>query len=401
MPPLSYFEPKVGRAYAYDPRSGGIFELMPDEYEILVRKEPPGAYRHLLDEMRSYSGPHRSVSDFIGHLTSIGILHDRLTYPINIILELTTACNLRCTHCYVSAGEPLPHELSTEEWVRLVQSAGDFAVQITLTGGEPLVHPGFLDILAEAKKHNLAIRILTNGTLLSERISELSGLLDPRLDSFQVSLDGPRDVHDSIRGEGSFDRAIEGIRAALERGYPVDIAVTVIPENRDSIRELYRSFSGLPVRSFRVAWGVALGRLQRSVPFSSFLDLVEALRHEQGDVGVPVAYGSNEELPVDPSSVYTCPAGVSQMFVSSTGDVYPCPIFRFPGYVFGNVRSEDLLSIWNKDDWKKLKRNLSGTPCDSCPLFPSCRGGCPARAYLVHGDLNVPAPDCRWLDGGR
>ncbi len=400
MPPLLYFEPRVGRAFAYCPASGGVFELMPDEYEVLLRKDPPGAYRHLLDQMRAYSGPKRSVSDFIGHLTSIGILHDRLSFPVNLILELTTACNLRCAHCYVPAGEPRQNELGTEEWVSLIRSAASYAVRVVLTGGEPLIHPGLLDILAEAKKHRMAVRILTNGTLLAERIEELSDLLDPRIDSFQVSIDGTKEVHDAIRGEGTFDKAMAGMRAAMERGYAVDVAYTVIPENRDAALSLYRSLKGIPVRSFRVAWGVSVGRLEHSVSFSSFLDLVEALKHESESVGIPVAYESRSELPVTPDSVYTCPAGVSQVFISSTGDVYPCPLFRFPEFHMGNVRSSDLLSIWREGEWHRLRRNLSGTPCASCPLFLSCRGGCPARAYLVSGTVDAPAPDCRWLNGG-
>ncbi|HID09512.1 TPA: radical SAM protein, partial [Candidatus Micrarchaeota archaeon] len=361
--------------------------------------DPPGRYRYLLDGMRSYSGPRYSVSDFFNHLTSIGILHGRLSFPVNLIFELTTACNLRCTHCYVSAGEPLPNELETDEWVELIRSAAPHALRLVLTGGEPLVHPGLLDVLAEAKKHRLAVRILTNGTLLADRLPELSGLLDPRVDSFQVSLDGTEEVHDSIRGDGTFRKAMEGIRAAISRGYPVDVAFTVTPGNRSSALPLYRSLKGLGVRSFRVSWGVPVGRLSHPVTFQSFLDLVEALRHASGSVGIPVSYEPRSDLPVVPPSVYTCPAGVSQVFVASSGDVYPCPLFRFPEFNMGNVRSEDLLSIWEKPGWERLRRDLSGTKCASCPLFRSCRGGCPARAYLVSGTLNAPAPDCRWEDG--
>ncbi len=398
--PLLYFEPKTGQAFAYCPRSGGIFELDPSEYEVLLRGEPPVEYRAILRSMQSYSGHRKTVEAFFSHLTAIGILHDRLTYPVNLVAELTTACNLRCTHCYVSAGEPLPHELSTEDWVSLVSEFGRYGIRLVLTGGEPLVHPGLLDILAEAKRQRLAVRILTNGTLLRDRISELSGLLDPRTDSFQVSLDGIREVHGSIRGEGSFDRAVDGIRSAVSAGFPVDVAFTVVSDNRNSAISLYRQLGGLGVRSFRVSWGVSIGRLGHSVSFASFLDLLEALKHESAEVGIPVAYESFSELPVLPDAVYTCPAGVSQLFVSSTGDVYPCPLFRFPKFRMGNVREEKLLDIWRKPEWRKLRRDLSGTKCASCPLFRSCRGGCPARAYMTFGTVNAPAPDCRWLDGG-
>ncbi|WP_456421090.1 radical SAM protein, partial [Thermococcus sp.] len=295
MKPLLFFDPKVG-AFAYCPESGGIFQLEPDEYEAVKVGTEKGL--KLIEEMRSEKMGH-SISDFIGHLASLGILNDRLSHPVDVELEITRACNLRCTHCIVSAGEPLPDELPTERWVSLVEEIGDYAVRVTLTGGEPLVHPGFLDILLAAKKAGLAVRILTNGTLVPDFIDDLQGLLNPSTDEVQVSLDGTRDVNDSIRGAGSFDRAVRGIEALVGAGIPVSVAFTVLPQNRSSAIDLYRFVARLGVSSFRAGWGLPLGRQGSGVSYRSYLDLVAALREESRRYGVPVSGGDlGAELPV-------------------------------------------------------------------------------------------------------
>ncbi len=400
MPPVLFFEPKVGRGFAFCPRSGGIFELMPDEYEVLVRKEPGEQYKAMLDEMRAYSGKRYTVADFVAHLTSLGILHDRLSFPATVEIELTKACNLRCTHCLVSAGGPLPNEVSTERWVSLLEELGKYAVRVVLTGGEPLIHLGFLDILTAAKRVGLSVKLLTNGTLVPERIDDLSGLLNPLTDEVQISLDGLRETHDAIRGAGNFDRAVSGIKALIGAGIPVSVAFTVLPQNRSDALPLYRQLARMGISSFRVAWGLPLGRQKTSVSYQSYLDLVATLREESQKLGIPVSGGDlGASLPVSPDSLYSCAAGTSQAFISSTGEVYPCLLLRYPEYMMGSIKDTNLLGIWRTGPWDRLKRHLSGTKCASCPLFGACRGGCPGEALLFSGTINAPAPSCRWNDG--
>jgi len=400
VPPLLYFDPKLGRGYAFCPRSGGIFELMPDEYEILRTRTPPDEFRVLLNQMRAYDGKRYDVSGFVAHLASLGIIHDRLSYPVDVELELTRACNLRCTHCLVSAGEPLPDELPAERWVSLLNEMGKYSVRVVLTGGEPLVHPGFLDILAAAKRNGLAVRLLTNGTLVPERIDDLRGLLNPLTDEVQISLDGTRDTHDAIRGEGNFDRALAGVKVLIGAGIPVSVAFTALPQNRSDALPLYRQLARLGISAFRVGWGLPTGRQASSISYQSYLDLVEALRAEAEKTGVPVVGGQlGDALPVSPDSLYSCSAGTAHAFVSSTGDVYPCLLLRYPDLRMGSVRVDSLLTVWRSGPWDRLKRHLSGTKCASCPLFGACRGGCPGEALLFNGTLNAPAPSCRWNDG--
>ncbi|WP_297490209.1 radical SAM protein [Thermococcus sp.] len=390
--PLLYGDGKVFLAFC--PSSGGIFELEPEEFKALKENLPEA--EELKRVMLEYDGEKYTVGDFIGHLTSLGIELERLNAPAVVIFELTRNCNLNCKHCIVSAGRPLPKELKTEEWLKLVDEISDYAVRLTLTGGEPLIHPGFFRILKRAKEKGLSIRLLTNGTLVEEHSKELGGLLDARIDEVQVSLDGLKQAHDSIRGEGSYAKAIAGVKALVREGLPVSVAFTLIPENRGEALGLYREVAKLGIESFRIAWGLPVGRLRKAVPYAEYLKTVEEVKRASEKLGVPVSGGElGAPLEVKAESFYPCAAGTSQVFIASTGDVYPCLVLRYPFFRFGSVREEKLIDIWRKRGWERLKRDLSGSDCEKCPLFKSCRGGCPGESLIYRGDYNAPSPACR------
>jgi len=390
MRPVLFFEPKLKAAFAYCPSSGGVFQLDEDEYRAVLNETEEG--KALIVEMKAYNGQRYTFQDFIGHLNSLAIIHERLSKPVTASLELTLRCNLRCKHCIVSAGKPRENELTTEEWLRVIDELD--ALQYTLTGGEPLTHPSFGEILTAIKERGAAVKILTNGTLVAENLN-LFEALDGR-DVVQVSVDGLEETNDRIRGRGTFRKAISAIRALVEVGVNVQVSFTLLPENEADLVLLYREVAGLGIESFNVGHGLPLGRQRDAVPYGEYLKAVGALRDVAEEVGVPVIGGSlGSELPVKPEGVYSCEAGTSSLFITSDGRVYPCLLFEGTDFLMGSVREEGVLEIWRKKEWERLKRDLSGTKCASCPLFGACRGGCPGEALIFKGTLNAPAPSCR------
>ena len=112
----------------------------------------------------------------------------------------------------------------------------DYEGQINLTGGEPLLHPDFMFLAAEIRKRGLRLGILTNGTLITDEIAGQLASLHPVF--VQVSLDGPRRIHDEIRGEGCFDKALAGIDCLKRQGVRVLVSFTAMKDNWASFREL-------------------------------------------------------------------------------------------------------------------------------------------------------------------
>jgi MoaA/NifB/PqqE/SkfB family radical SAM enzyme len=139
--------------------------------------------------------------------------------PKRLLLQwhITDACNLRCSHCYQDSyqeTDAMPYELMTEslgQYIRLLSEWG-IGGHINFTGGEPFLQGRFLDLLERVYDHRkqVSFAVLTNGTLLSKKIAVHLKKLDCKF--VQVSLEGGKSMHDSIRGPGSFEKAIAGLR---------------------------------------------------------------------------------------------------------------------------------------------------------------------------------------------
>ncbi|MDD2904473.1 MAG: radical SAM protein [Syntrophales bacterium] len=151
----------------------------------------------------------------------------RSSPPVSLILDLTRRCNLKCVMCEQHRHQPGNYtalswydpdrELPLAAWTKLLDQVSSFRPRVYITGGEPLVYPQITELLQEVKKRKLYLNLQTNGTFLN-RIAGL--LVAEGVEIVTVSLDGPPEVHDRIRGiEGAFRRTREGIAAlAAARG---------------------------------------------------------------------------------------------------------------------------------------------------------------------------------------
>lgn len=155
----------------------------------------------------------------------------------NVLLLCTSRCNLRCGICgygQATGGLDLPYSLVK----RLSSELTEAGVKtVYLSGGEPLLHQDFDALLATLLDAGLNVRLSTNGTLLTP--ARINGLR--RLTDISISLDGPAEIHDQIRGvPGSFDRAVRGIRALRDCAPETEIclSLTLMPENAGVLNEL-------------------------------------------------------------------------------------------------------------------------------------------------------------------
>jgi MoaA/NifB/PqqE/SkfB family radical SAM enzyme len=143
--------------------------------------------------------------------------------PSNISVCLTMRCNLNCRMCNLRSGldssDSRPwyqpkRELPLESWITMLDQVAPFRPWIYLTGGEPLLSANFKEFVRAARQRHLVVHLQTNGTRLGE-VAEF--LVEAGVFAVSVSLDGPPDIHDEIRGhKGTFNRVQEGIKALLE-----------------------------------------------------------------------------------------------------------------------------------------------------------------------------------------
>ncbi len=142
--------------------------------------------------------------------------------PVSLNLNLTRRCNLKCVMCEQHRHDDGPsrlpwydprRELPLAAWINFLDQVASFRPRLYVTGGEPTLYPHFLEFLQEAKHRGFVVHLQTNGTLL-ERIAD--SLVDLGVEMVTVSMDGPPEIHDAVRGQAdAFRRTREGLKALV------------------------------------------------------------------------------------------------------------------------------------------------------------------------------------------
>ncbi len=328
--------------------------------------------------------------------------------------HLTERCNLRCTHCYQTGkgGDELPlGEIKAtigeiEEMLRIwSDSYGiDFSPSFNITGGEPFLHRDFFEILEELRRRHFDVYLLSNGTLIDEKKAKLLSWLGVK--GVQISIEGPQDIHERIRGKGSFDASVRGIRYLLGAGIAVNLNATLSGVNAGRFMEMIDLSSSLGVQKLGFSRLVPSGRgaalLDRMLPKGSVKETYQKIfscRTEGLEIvtGDPVA--SQMRSPDDGSDAGSfptggCAAGVSGFTILADGTVTPCR--RLP-LVLGNVRKDALREIWATSEVLEALRARSQYKgkCGTCRRWANCRG-CRAIAYAyacVRGERDFLGED--------
>ena len=333
--------------------------------------------------------------------------------PRDCVWEITEACNLRCLHCMVSAGERAAGELNTAEALSLADDlAAAGCISACLTGGEPLVRKDWPQIARRLAQGGVETRMTTNGLRVDEQQIEL--MQEAGLTTITVSLDGLREVHDEIRvapsgsAESRYDRAIRAIELLLVSPLKVKVLTQIHKRNIDDLDRMHELVAGLGVDDWQLQIAVPAGRLldlryeyliePRQIP--ALLDRLAAFV-AAGRVRIGVAdnigYYSRQE-PIlrgaqrgKPTFFAGCMAGVRMVSVTASGDVRGCHALPRE-FIAGNVREKPFAEIWAdragfayNTDWREYQ--LTGG-CATCDFRRVCRAGCTAMAYLVTGTVH-------------
>ena len=181
-------------------------------------------------------------------------LKRRKHFPVVLMLEPLMRCNLACAGCgkIQYPGHVLKKELTPEECFRAVDECG--APMVSIPGGEPLMHPRITEIVEGLLARKKYIYLCTNGLLLKERMDEFK---PSKYFSFVVHMDGLREHHDfSVCREGTYDKAVEGMREALKRGFRVTTNTTLF-EGADpkGVREFFDEMMDLGVEGLMLSPG--------------------------------------------------------------------------------------------------------------------------------------------------
>jgi len=356
---------RLEEAYLYDIENDELYELSEEAYQFLL-KCSQGERVRVREEDKAFI--EFCLAEKLIYLSETPVRTDSLPCPSPIPslryleFQITDRCNLRCLHCYI--GDGFYRDLPLEKIFKVLWEFEEIqGLRLLLSGGEPLLHPHFWEINEVLRDYKFRSVLLSNGTLITQEAAKKL-----RVHEVQVSLDGMKEGHESIRGEGTFDKVLQAIDHLQEANIRVSVATMIHGKN-------LKEFDGLA-------------------------SLIQSKNIGEWNVDVPCISGrmeENEEFWVSPSEAgpflqYGYGGGLHRSEKNATCGAHLCAIVP-NGYVAkcGLFSQEPVGSI---DEGLRVcceripRIQLNELTCN-CAEIEECRGGCRFRARL-QGDILQP-----------
>ena len=333
-------------------------------------------------------------------------------------LYLSAGCNLHCRHCWITPtfvhGKPVPGECLDfgllQEAVAQAKPLGLAGAK--LTGGEPVLHPRFREIVDFLSAAGLDLSMETNATLIDRDLA-VHLHEKTRLTRVAVSLDSPdAEQHDRFRGlKGAFAAAVEGIRHLVAAGYHPQIIMSVFRENVGRIEELVALARRLGAGAVKFnpvtpsGRGAEIHRQGLGLDFEEVVALIHRIRGPLQDragihlnIMVPPALATVKELLRYGGEGAGCHVR-HILGLLGTGEMALCGIGRnLPELVFGKLGRDDLREVWlNHPVLRQMRKDLAGPfpgVCGDCLHAGRCLTHCLAQNYEFTGKLVNVSPLC-------
>lgn len=320
--------------------------------------------------------------------------------PLLMQVELTEACNLKCRFCYNSQ-KPRYNERIFEMLERLADQG---VMQVNLTGGEPLAHPRFFEILEKACALFPNVVILSNGSLMD--CKTLDRLHQYDVTSVNISVHGDREAHEALtQVKGSYDASVNAIKYYLDKEKILVASNFVLNGGNfhmlePTIKEMGEI--GLKYMTITRFIPVGIGSGARDLVLSGE-QLVEAFRivyeHNRSGRAPHIEFAEATPfcaLPKELQSVANCCSyGYDRFYVDVTGELMVCGLSRIK--LGGNILDKSINEIKKGSDVFQafVKNEHVSEKCRNCHTFELCHGGCRAAALSEGGWKGTNDPNMK------
>ena len=325
--------------------------------------------------------------------------------PLWLLAEITYRCPLHCAFCYnpTDYANHTNNELDTKGWIKVLNQARELgALQLGISGGEPLLRDDIETIVEEAHSLGYYSNLITSGVGLTEK--RIDAFKKGGLDHIQLSMhDITEEISNFVTDTRTFKLKQKVAAMIKDRGYPMVLNVVIHRYNIEHIPEILEMAEKLGADYVELAntqyYGWSLLNRNQLMPTKEQVDKAEEVTNRFRDrVGnkmkvffvVPDYFGNRPKK---------CMNGWGEVFmiVTADGDVLPCHSARvLPNMKFPNVKNNELGYAWHEspafnkyrgDSWMK-------EPCRTCPEKENDLGGCRCQAFLITGDAEGADPVC-------
>lgn len=322
-----------------------------------------------------------------------------------LLAEITYRCPLHCVFCY-NPVDFARHEdeLSTDDWLRVLREGRELgAVQLGLSGGEPLLRDDLEALVAEGHRLGYYSNLLTSGIGLTPQRAR--ALKDAGLDHVQLSFqDSTREMNDFLSHTRTFDLKNRVAKIIKDQGWPMVMNVVIHRLNIDHVDRIIGMAHEMGAEYLELAntqyYSWAFLNRSQLLPTHEQLRRAEACtdawRAKLGDA-MRIFFVAPD---YHEGRVKKCVNGwgTTLLNIAPDGVALPCHTARMlPGMAFPNVREASLREIWFDSEGFNRYRGTGWMkePCASCEHKEEDLGGCRCQAYLVAHDPQAADPVCR------
>ena len=339
--------------------------------------------------------------------------------PLSATLILTYNCNCRCKMCFYYNENEMKNTLkiikdnkdlllTTDEIMDIIDQISDMGVKVlNLHGGEPFIRKDIIEIIEYAKNKNLIVTITTNGTLINANLAKKLVELD--VDWLNFSIDGPKEIHNKIRGFNAYDKVIEAIgriqkyKKVLNNDFPkLSVAVTISTENENYLYDVVKISHELGVNEvtymlstyyskdapkktkeilnfngpkIKEPGSPILERDMTNIQPEIILNEKKKIKEYAKKHGIRVWFPTDDCIKNYYDLTYNqlnfCIYPWRSFVISPYGYLYPCIPLAFISYSVGNVRENRMKEIWNSKEFREFRMKLK-----KLKLLPICSKCC-------------------------
>lgn len=298
-------------------------------------------------------------------------------FPVSVHIEIVSKCNERCIHCYI------PHEYKNQEmgaamFFDLLDQCQDLKIQhITISGGEPMLHPQFVPFLMKCRECDMSVNVLSNLTLLDDDI--ICEMKRNPLLGVQTSIYSMKpEIHDAItNSRNSLQKTINGVVSLVKNGIPVQISCPIMKTNLDSYKE---------IKEWAAQYNVSVGydytligqydggaknlccRLSEEEVEKVIVDEITTNPNYKKELINETIENRNKT-----QDDYICSVCNSSICVAQNGNVFPCAGWQ--GYILGNIADRSLADVWyhsKKVDFLRSLKRKDFKKCEGCQQRDYC-----------------------------